>query len=73
MANIEQSIFNDGKIEGKQDLLTKILLMKIFKISENYREKIKSLKEYEIDVMVMKILNMTNSEEIKEYVEKYFS
>jgi hypothetical protein len=73
VANIEQSIFNDGKIEGKQDLLTKILLMKIFKISENYREKIKSLKEYEIDVMVMKILNMTNSEEIKEYVEKYFS
>jgi hypothetical protein len=64
---------NEGLSKAKQDILRKILVRKIGKIPDSYKEKIQFLDNEEIEMIIIDIIDMTNKEDIKKCLEKYFN
>ena len=58
-----------GKVEGKTEILTKILIRKFNIKSEEYDDKIKKLSEESIDRIITEIFDIDKIEEL----EKYFT
>ena len=68
MTEIGKMIYEDGKAEGKAELLIKQLVKKFKKIPEEYKVKIRELSEETIEIIGTDIFELNDLEELEKYM-----
>ncbi|KYH30543.1 hypothetical protein CLTEP_25850 [Clostridium tepidiprofundi DSM 19306] len=65
---IREEGLQEGKLEGKYEILVKQLIKKFKKIPEEYLKKIKTLSPDVIDIIALEIFDMKDIKDLEKYL-----